>query len=96
MDTQDIKVQSDDVDSLIVNEEVIYRNRLTICILTTTTGYQFVGDHSFVHDEAYDRDAGKDSAYADAREKLWNAMSFMLRCRIHEAALPSLYEPEPS
>ena len=65
---------------------------LTICILTLENGFTVTGESACVSPENFDADIGKEVAYDNAREKIWQLEGYLLKQRLYEQSQPSIAE----
>ncbi|MHA3078618.1 Gp49 family protein [Acinetobacter sp. ANC 5502] len=59
---------------------------LTFCILTLENGFTVTGESACVSPENFDAEIGKDIAYKNAREKIWQLEGYLLKQQIHHEA----------
>lgn len=59
---------------------------LTFCILTLENGFTVTGESACVSPENFDAEIGKDIAYQNAREKIWQLEGYLLKQQIHHEA----------
>lgn len=65
---------------------------LTICILTTSSGFSVIGKSAPASPENFDVEKGQTFAYEDAVKQLWPLMGFALREKLAQAP-DALFEP---
>jgi hypothetical protein len=58
---------------------------LTICVLTTHSGFTIIGKSAPASPENFDPEKGRTFAREDAIRQLWPLMGFALRQKLHEA-----------
>lgn len=50
--------------------------RMTLCVLTTDSGFQLVGESACLNTEEFDQSRGMNYARLDAEKKLWTLMTY--------------------
>lgn len=75
----DTRVSPKTIDAVVVNEEYIIKDTLTICILTVENEFQFTGESACVNPENYREDLGKEIALRRATEKIYMAEGYLLK-----------------
>lgn len=56
---------------------------LTVCALTLENGFVVTGMSAAVSPENFHEQVGRDIAYAEARDKIWELEGYLLRERLH-------------
>ena len=59
----------------------------TICIITTPSGFTFLGEADCVSPANFNQDIGREIAFQDAFAKMWMPYGFALAQRLYEAKL---------
>ncbi len=59
---------------------------LTFCVLVLRNGFTVTGESACVSPEIFDAEVGRKIARANAVNKVWPLLGFMLKQRLHEAA----------
>lgn len=59
---------------------------LTFCILQLVNGFQVTGISACASPENYDEEVGKEIAYKEAKEKIWELEGYLLKQRLFEGA----------
>lgn len=72
------RITPDMVDAWIKETTFTQDGLLTVCILTATNGYRFVGKSACASPENFDEDIGRKLAHDDARKQLWPHLGFQL------------------
>ena len=87
------RVAPADLDAKITGEQyhVFPGTTLTVCCLTLANGFTVTGQSAAASPENFDRVIGQKVARADAREKVWQLEGYLLRERLHQAALGNDY-----
>lgn len=67
--------------------------RLTVCCLTLKNGFSVVGFSACVDQSDFDEEIGRDIAYKDAVNKIWEVEGYLARQRLYEGRET---EPVPS
>ena len=75
----DTRVSPKTIDAVVVNEEFIIKDTLTICILTVENGSKFTGESACVDPENYREDLGKEIALRRATEKIYMVEGYLLK-----------------
>ena len=85
------KLTPDAIQSLIVNTEYQRFELLTICVLTLKNGFKVTGQSSPVSAENFNADIGKQIAYNNALDKIWELEGYLLKQRLyeHQTELPT-------
>lgn len=58
---------------------------LTICVLVLRNGFTVTGQSACASPENFDADIGKKVALADAKQKVWPLLGFLLREELHRS-----------
>jgi len=87
------RITPDHLDSVITGEQyhVFPGTTLTVCCLTLANGYSITGESAAVSPANFDAQTGREVARADAREKIWQLEGYLLKQKLHEAALNNDY-----
>lgn len=73
------------INSLITHTEYQYSGTLTICLLTLKNGYKVIGESACLNETDFDAEIGKQAAYNNAVEKIWQLEGYLAKQRIYEA-----------
>lgn len=76
------KIEIAKVRQLVRSVEYIYRDRLTLCILTATNGAKLVGESNTVHDDRFNSDIGKKFSFGRAFDRLVEMAAWDLRTEL--------------
>jgi Phage protein (N4 Gp49/phage Sf6 gene 66) family len=78
-----------DIQSVIVSESYhrVQGSTFMVCFLTLRNGFIVTGESACADPDAYDRATGEKFARENAVEKIWTLEGYLLRERLHEAAL---------
>ena len=75
--------------ALIANEDyTVHGGVLTICVITTTTGFMVTGESACAAPENFNAELGRKFAREQAIDKLWGFEGYRLRTQLHEALPP--------
>lgn len=87
------RVAPADLDAKITGEQyhVFPGTTLTVCCLTLANGYVITGQSAAASPANFNAELGRKIARADAREKIWALEGYLLRERLHQAALDNNY-----
>lgn len=87
------RVTPADLDAKITGEQyhVFPGTTLTVCCLTLANGFAVTGQSAAASPANFDAEVGRKIARADAREKVWQLEGYLLRERLHQAALGNDY-----
>lgn len=81
------RVTLDDLNAKIDREQYhVFDDVLTICVLTTTTGFTVTGESACASPENFDQELGAKFARENAVRKLWGFEGYLLRERLHSGA----------
>lgn len=82
------KLTLDYIKSLIVNAEYQrFGETLTVCVLTLQNGFTVTGESACINADNFDEEIGKQVAYDDAVEKIWELEGYLAVQRNYEATL---------
>ncbi len=79
------KITLEHVEDQIASTEYIRPQlspELTICILRLANGFSVVGTSACADPKNYDEDLGKNIAYANAKQKIWELEGYVLRSKL--------------
>jgi Phage protein (N4 Gp49/phage Sf6 gene 66) family len=81
------RVTADDITNLIVMEYYwqVPNTTVTVCCLVLKNGFCVVGSGACISPENFDAALGKDIAYTDARNKIWELEGYLRKQRLAEA-----------
>lgn len=86
-DTATDRVTAEQVRDQVVKQEYhVFSNRLTVCVLTLRNGFLVNGTSACVSEANFDPQLGKQLAFNDAVEKIWELEGYLLRERQHPRA----------
>lgn len=63
----------------IAKFDFLYHDTVTICIITMTNGFRFIGYSVPVHSANYDAQMGRDLSYAHAFQQIWSHEGYLLK-----------------
>lgn len=66
---------------------VVEDTTLTICVLQLQNGMYIVGESACVSPELYDEEIGREIAYKNAKEKVWQLEGYLLREKLYNESL---------
>lgn len=81
------KLTLDHLKSLIVNAEYHCFGTMTACVLTLKNGFKVMGESACINADNFDEAIGKQVAYDDAVEKIWELEGYLAVQRNYEATL---------
>lgn len=75
------RVTTTDVNSAIVSAQyhIFPGTTVTVCCITLRNGYTVVGESACVSKENFNEGIGREIAYENAREKIWQLLGYQLR-----------------
>ena len=75
------RLSPQDIDNEIVSEKYhrFENTTVTVCLLILKNGFTVVGESACVSMTNFNEELGKKIAKADARNKLWNLLGFLLK-----------------
>lgn len=79
------RLKPTDIDDAIV-DQAYYQfpgTTVTVCCLTLKNGFNVVGHSAAASPENFNREIGKQVAFTDARNKIWELEGYLLRERLH-------------
>ena len=79
------KLTTEYLNSLVDNAEYVHQGLLTICTITLKNSFQLVGTSACVSKDNYDVQIGRNIAYENAFNKLWELEGYLLKWRIYES-----------
>jgi Phage protein (N4 Gp49/phage Sf6 gene 66) family len=87
------RITPDAIDAKITGEQYhrFPGTAMTVCCLTTANGFAVIGQAAAASPENFDAEIGRKVARADARDKLWLLEGYLLREKLHDAALNNDY-----
>lgn len=71
----------------IMQVDYLYKDLLTICVLTMDNGFMVHGVSAAASPQNHDEAVGKRYAYDNAFKQLWQLEGYLLRDRLHHAGL---------
>ena len=78
----------DYIKSLIVNTEYQrFGDTLTVCVLTLQNGFKVTGESACIHADNFDEAIGRQVAYDDAVEKIWELEGYLTLQQMLEAGI---------
>lgn len=81
------KLTIDDVKGVICNEEYVFKDTLTLCMLTLKNGFIVTGESACLDVSHYDKEIGKQIAFECALNKIWELEGYLLKQRLFEASM---------
>ena len=81
------KLTLDYLKSLIVNTEYHCFGTMTACVLTLKNGFKVMGESACINADNFDAEIGKQVAYDDAVEKIWELEGYLTLQQVYEATL---------
>ena len=79
MNVPNITLNEEFVLSQIKDVRYFYDDSLTICVITTLSGFKVTGESHCFNMERYDRVVGMESARAKATDKLFSHIAYYLK-----------------
>lgn len=81
------KIDDNHIDTVIQRADyyVFPGSTLTVCCLTLENGFRVIGESSPVSPENFDTKVGREIAYANARDKVWELEGYLLKQHLHDA-----------
>lgn len=78
------RLNPDHIDSCIKDAQyhVFPDTTLTVCCLTLKNGFTVTGESAAASPENFNEDVGRDIAYKNARDKIWQLEGYLLRERL--------------
>lgn len=67
-----------------VDYHIFERTRLTVCCVTLKNGFSVTGESACVSPENFNAQIGRQVAFQNARDKIWELEGYLLRQRLHE------------
>ena len=61
--------------------------RMTVCIITTSCGYEFLGKSACVDEDNFDAEIGQQVSYENAFDSMWEPYGLALRQSMYEAGI---------
>jgi len=81
-----LRVTLDDVEGKVDREQYhVFDDVLTVCVLTTKTGFTVTGESACASPENFNQELGKKFAREQAIRKLWGFEGYALRERLAQA-----------
>ena len=79
-----MKLTAEDIERLIANEQYIQPEgtTLTICVITTVSGFAFTAESACIDPATFDAQIGKDIARQEAINKLWQFEGYRVKAAI--------------
>ena len=79
-----MKFTIEDIERLIANEQYIQPEgtTLTICVITTVSGFAFTAESACIDSANFDAQIGKDIARQEAINKLWQFEGYKVKAAI--------------
>lgn len=79
-----MKLTVEDIERLITNEQYIQPEgtTLTICVITTVSGFAFTAESACIDSANFDAQIGKDIARQDAINKLWQFEGYKVKAAV--------------
>jgi hypothetical protein len=76
-----MKLTAEDIERLIANEQYIQPEgtTLTICVITTVSGFAFTAESACIDHANFDAQIGKDIARQEAINKLWQFEGYRVK-----------------
>lgn len=70
------KLTINDISKLVVGLEFKNTGKVTICVLTTESGYQIIGTSGTIDVDGFDEELGNKYAFQEAFYKLWSLEAY--------------------
>lgn len=81
------KITPEHLQSLIADAEYQrFGTTLTVCVLHLKSGFDVVGKSACIDKANFSEELGREYAYEDAFEQLWELEGYAMRQRLFEAA----------
>lgn len=83
------RLTPDDIDSLITATwfRVVEGTTTMFCCLKLKNGFTVTGESACVSPENFNEEIGREVAYTNAREKIWQLEGYLLKQRLYEQSL---------
>lgn len=83
------RITPEDIDKAIVSAKyhVFPNTTLTVCCLILANGFTVTGESACASSENFDEELGREIAYKNARNKVWQLEGYVLRDRIKRGEL---------
>lgn len=79
------RLNPEHINSTIESEEYhIFAPAMTVCCLTLKNGFQVIGQSAAASPENFDEDIGREIAFNNARQKIWELEGYLLRQKLFE------------
>jgi hypothetical protein len=80
------RVTAEDITRLIKQEQYwqVPGTTVTVCCLTLENGFSVVGHGACISPENYDAVLGRDIAYTEARNKIWELQGYLRKQQLFE------------
>ena len=91
------RLTPEDIDAAIVGEQyhVFPGTTLTVCCLTLRNGFTVTGTSAAASPENFNEEIGREIAFKNAREQIWQFEGYLLREQLFRAQLAG-NEPAPT
>lgn len=76
-----MRLTPEKIEGLVVKQTYHFHNTLTLCILDLSNGSVVVGQSNVIDSKSYQETVGKDIAYRDAVDKIWQLEGYALKTR---------------
>ena len=82
------RLTPDDIDAAIMSAayHVFPGTTVTVCCLTLRNGFSVVGKSAAASPQNFDEEIGREVAFNDARDGIWQLEGYLLRQRLSEIA----------
>lgn len=81
------RIKPADVDGMICDCKYFQDDTLVICVLTLPNGHKVVGTSRPVSDANFKLEVGKEVAFKNAREHIWELAGYDLRSKLQREVL---------
>ena len=73
-------------DCIASTDYHVFNDVLTVCCMTLRNGFMVTGTSACASPENFDAVIGREVAYRNARDKIWELEGYLLREKLHQAA----------
>lgn len=82
----DIALNDEKIDNQIVETQFhqFPGTTVTVCCLELRNGFNVVGESACVDPDDFDEELGREIAFKDARERIWELEGYRMKQRLHD------------
>lgn len=80
------RLKPEDIDATIAASDfhVFPGTTTTVCLLKLRNGFSVTGESACVSPENFDAEIGRQIAYGNARQKIWQLEGYLLADKVHQ------------